>query len=94
MSNVLLSNEEVDRLLLQIPGWEARGVKISRKFKFNNFKEAMAFVNQMATIAEEQNHHPDFLVHYNEVSVTLWTHAASGLTEKDFSLAAKINFLI
>jgi len=86
-----LSDSEIDHLLLQVPGWLGKGMKISRKFVFKNFAQAMVFVNKMADIAEQEGHHPDFLVHYNEVTVTLWTHAVGGLTENDFILAAKIN---
>lgn len=86
-----LSGNEVDVLLNQVPGWEGRGLKISKKFKFTDFKQAMSFVNKIADIAESEGHHPDFLVHYNEVSVTLWTHVVNGLTENDFIVAAKIN---
>ncbi|MOA70730.1 putative pterin-4-alpha-carbinolamine dehydratase [compost metagenome] len=55
--------------------------------------EAMGFLNRMAEVAEAEGHHPDFYVHYNRVDITLWTHAAEGLTENDFILAAKIDAL-
>lgn len=80
---------EIAHNLEQIPGWEARDEKLYRKFKFKNFVEAMKFVNKMAEIAEEEGHHPDFTVHYNQVEVVIWTHAIGGLSENDFILAAK-----
>ncbi|MBS3056259.1 MAG: 4a-hydroxytetrahydrobiopterin dehydratase [Candidatus Aenigmarchaeota archaeon] len=67
-----------------------KGKKIARKFRFNDFKEAVKFVNKVAEIAESENHHPDIFIFYNEVVVELWTHSAKGLTEKDFIVAAKI----
>lgn len=82
---------EVKEYLSQLSGWEDRGDKIFKTFKFKNFIEAMAFVNKMAEIAEGEGHHPDFTVHYNIVEVTIWTHAIGGLSENDFILAAKID---
>ena len=75
--------------------WEvAEGKKIFRRFSFKNFKEAMAFVNKVADIAESEGHHPDIFVSYNKVKITLFTHAIGGLSENDFILAAKIEKLI
>jgi 4a-hydroxytetrahydrobiopterin dehydratase len=69
------------------------GKRMERKFKFKDFVEAMKFVNEIATLAEEEGHHPDFHVHYNEVRIELWTHAVGGLSENDFIVAAKIDQL-
>ncbi len=66
---------------------------IAKSFHFKNFKETMAFVNQVAAIAEEEDHHPDMTVSYADVTVELMTHAISGLSENDFILAAKIDQL-
>lgn len=73
--------------------WFLVGDQIKRDFKFKNFKDAMKFVNNVADIAEEEGHHPDIYIFYNTVSLSLSTHAAKGLTENDFILAAKINSL-
>jgi 4a-hydroxytetrahydrobiopterin dehydratase len=54
----------------------------------------MAFLNRLAPLAEAENHHPDFAVHYNRVQVTLWTHVSGGITENDLILAAKIDQLL
>src|SRR4029453_11942204 len=89
-----LSTEQVQKYLQEISGWEARDEKIHKRFKFKNFVEAMAFLNRMAEIAEGEGHHPDFSVHYNQVDVTIWTHAIGGLSENDFILAAKIDELL
>ena len=75
--------------------WEVlEGKKIRHEFKFANFVQAMAFVNQVAAIAEEENHHPDLHIFYNRVVIELWTHAVGGLSENDFILAAKIEKLL
>ena len=66
---------------------------IERKWKFNDFTESMAFVNKVAELAEHEGHHPDIMVHYNEVALTLWTHFIGGLFENDFIVAARINEL-
>ena len=76
-----------------VPAWSTAGERLRRKFVFRDFVEAMHFVNRMAEVAEREDHHPDFCVHYREVEVTIWTHAAGGLTENDFILAAKIDAL-
>ena len=74
-----------------VPGWENNGKEITRAYKFSDFKEAMLFVNRVAGLAETADHHPDILIRYNKVQLTLSTHSAGGLTEKDFSLARQID---
>src|SRR5262245_52071184 len=82
----------VRALLAELPGWEAidGDGKLHRQFRFADFRGAMGFVMRMALLAEGQDHHPDFSVHYRDVDVTLYTHAVGGLSENDFILAAKI----
>ena len=86
------------KLLGQVSGWaiasEAGQPRIHKRFEFVDFLAAMAFVDKIAAVAEEEAHHPDFCVHYNRVDVTLWTHAVSGLSENDFILAAKIDGIL
>lgn len=67
------------------------GGLLARGFSFPNFKKTMEFVNKVAVIAEEQGHHPDMTVSYDNVGVELMTHAIGGLSENDFILAAKID---
>ena len=67
--------------------------KIRREFKFKDFKQAMAFVNQVAELVEEQGHHPDISIYYSKVVIELWTHKINGLFLNDFILAAKIDQL-
>ncbi len=86
-----LSAEKAGELLGELPpGWRMEGGRLRRTFQFRDFVQAMGFVNRMAEVAEQEGHHPDFTVHYSRVEVELWTHAADGLTENDFILAAKI----
>jgi 4a-hydroxytetrahydrobiopterin dehydratase len=64
---------------------------LAKSFTFKNFKQAIAFINEVARIAEEEGHHPDLTISYNNVGIELWTHAIDGLSENDFILAAKID---
>lgn len=66
---------------------------IKREYDFPDFRSALAFVNQVGELAEEQGHHPDILLRWGKVDITVWTHKVDGLTESDFILAAKIDRL-
>lgn len=81
--------------LTELAGWALShgGARLHRRLRFRDFAEAMRFVNAMAEVAEREGHHPDFLVHWNTVDVTLWTHDAGGLTENDLVLAALVGAL-
>lgn len=68
--------------------------KITRQFKFKDFKSSIAFVNKVAELAESEGHHPDIKIVYNRVQLELFTHAAGGLSENDFIMASKINLLV
>ena len=75
-------------------GWKViDDQKLHKEFKFKNFVETMGFVNQVALIAQAEDHHPDMHVSYSKVVIELWTHAVGGLSENDFILAAKIDML-
>ena len=82
----LLSPEEISRRLPVLAGWQLKGKTIEKKFRFADFRAAMGFVNRVADLAEVENHHPDILIHYREVTLVLWTHAAGGLTGRDFQI--------
>jgi 4a-hydroxytetrahydrobiopterin dehydratase len=72
--------------------WRQEGETLVRDLKFKDFAEAMAYVNRVADLAEEVNHHPDILVHgWNNVRLTLTTHSAGGLTDNDFQMAQRID---
>lgn len=89
-----LKGEELAGLQKQVPEWNVVNEHhIVRACKFPDFKQALAFVNRVGDVAEEQGHHPDILLVWGKVEVTLWTHKVSGLTESDFIMAAKIDQL-
>ena len=70
-----------------VPGWQRNGPVISRRYEFKDFPAAMKFVNAVAELAEQTQHHPDVDIRWNKVTLALTTHDAGGLTEKDFALA-------
>jgi 4a-hydroxytetrahydrobiopterin dehydratase len=86
-----LGEAEVQAELARTPGWAARGAAIERTWRFADFKAAMFFVNGVAALAERAGHHPDIAVHWNVVTLSLWTHSAGGLTARDFALAREID---
>ncbi len=89
-----LSGEKVAEYLPKVESWMLKETTIEKTFKFKDFKEALEFVNKVAKVAEEEGHHPDINLHnYKLVTLTLTTHAAKGLTDNDFIMAAKINEL-
>jgi 4a-hydroxytetrahydrobiopterin dehydratase len=92
-----LTRAEIEPLLGQVQGWtveEADGhVRLSKVFKLKGFMPGVELVNRIVPIAEAEKHHPDLLVTWGSVTVWLWTHAAGGLTENDFILAAKLDRL-
>jgi 4a-hydroxytetrahydrobiopterin dehydratase len=85
-----LDDATIASLLQEIPGWERQGDALVRTYVFKNFREAMAFVNRVAELAEEARHHPDITIRYNRVQLLLTTHEAGGITERDIALAHKL----
>lgn len=77
--------------LARVPGWARAGRAIARTYRFEDFRGALAFVNRVGELAERQQHHPDIDIRYNQVTLSIWTHDAGGLTERDFRLAAAID---
>ena len=90
-----LTPEEAREFIGGAPGWALSddSSRISRRFEFDDFRQAMAFVNRVADLAEGEGHHPDFEIHWNKVDLVLYTHKIRGLHENDFIMAAKINRL-
>ena len=87
-----LKGEELEKLKEQVEGWDVVEVHdITKMFKFSNFVKALAFVNKVGDIAEDQGHHPDIFLAWGKVGITICTHKINGLTESDFILAAKID---
>jgi 4a-hydroxytetrahydrobiopterin dehydratase len=88
---IRLDDAGVEQALRQRPGWERAGGTIRRTYRFNDFREALAFVNRVGYLAERAGHHPDIDIRYNTVTLTLTTHDAGGLSAKDFDLASAID---
>ena len=87
-----LKGAELENLRRQVTGWEVvEGHHLRREFRFENFREALKFVNQVAEIAEDQGHHPNVSFTWGWVELEIFTHAVDGLTENDFVLAAKVD---
>ncbi len=86
----LLEDAEINKKLAELKGWEKAGNEITRSYKLANFIASIGFVNKIAILAEKADHHPDILIQYSTVKITLSTHSEGGLTEKDFNLAAEI----
>jgi len=82
-----LSAARIKTALASVPDWKKRGATIKRTFQFKDFPAAIKFVNRIARTAEKAWHHPDIDIRWNKVTLTLTTHDAGGLTEKDFALA-------
>jgi 4a-hydroxytetrahydrobiopterin dehydratase len=89
-----LNGKELAALHKSVPQWNVVSEHhLKREFKFSDFKQALAFVNRVGELAEEQGHHPDILLAWGKAEITLWTHKIDGLTESDFIMAAKIDRL-
>ena len=86
-----LDAAEIRTALTAVPEWRQSGAAITRTYQFKDFPEAMKFVNTVAELAEQAGHHPDIDIRWNRVTLTLTTHDAGGLTEKDFALAGKFD---
>jgi len=88
-----LSEIEINERLLELDGWTHEEDAIKREWIFKDYSEAMDFINMVAVIAENQNHHPQLFNVYNRVSLRFNTHDAKGITEKDFDIAKAIDKL-
>jgi 4a-hydroxytetrahydrobiopterin dehydratase len=86
-----IPESEVGQWMERVPDWQRVGNEIERTFRFRDFREAIAFVVQVALLAERMDHHPDIEIRYRQVTLRLSTHSAGGLTEKDFHLAQQID---
>ncbi len=90
----VIKGEALEHLQQQVALWRVVNEHhLSRQFRFPDFKQALAFVNRVGEVAETEGHHPDILLAWGKVEITLWTHAVNGLTKNDFILAAKIDRL-
>lgn len=91
MSEEVLSLSEIERELKRCPEWEIQGKKIIREWEFEDFMEAMDFVNRVADVAEAAAHHPDIDIRYNKVRLGLTTHEMDGVTDADIEVAHRID---
>jgi len=91
--STVLSAAEIQQALQQLPGWKQNGNVIERHFRFDSFVQAMEFVNHIAEAAEAVNHHPDILISYNQVTLSLVSHDSGGVTQRDIKMAGRINDL-
>jgi len=89
-----IPTEELPRRLKKIPEWEISKDRLVRTFEFDEFMEGIDFINGVAEIAESANHHPDIIVRYNLVKLSLTSHDSGGITNRDFELAARVDTLI
>jgi 4a-hydroxytetrahydrobiopterin dehydratase len=87
----VLNEDEIGARLRRLP-WELEGDEIVREWRFEDFMEAIQFVNRVAEVAEDANHHPDILIHgWNKVKLSLINRSSGGLTEVDFAMAARFD---
>ncbi|WP_263360044.1 4a-hydroxytetrahydrobiopterin dehydratase [Acidicapsa ligni] len=90
----VLTPAEITQSLKAVPDWHIENGELRRGFSFLDFREAMSFVNSVAAVAEQAGHHPYIDIRYNKVRLTLVSHDAGGITEKDFSLANRIGIIL
>ena len=88
------SPAQVEQMMREVRNWSLEDTMIKREFRFKDFREAMVFVNKVAEVAQGQGHHPDILITYKTVKLTLTTHKIGGLSKNDFIMAAKIDQLL
>ena len=86
-----LADDEISARLNALEGWEREGNWIRREYRFADFAGAISFVNHVARIAEEIDHHPDVDIRYDRVRLLTSTHSSGGLTEMDFDLARRVD---
>jgi 4a-hydroxytetrahydrobiopterin dehydratase len=89
-----MSEQEARARLAEVPGWDVVETALVRKLALRSFPDAVSTVVKLAFVAEAADHHPDILINYRRVTLTLWTHTEGGITEKDFALAKDINKLL
>jgi len=93
MERRLLSENEISERLGELNGWTVEDKRLTRKYKFANFAESLAFVNKVGQIAEAADHHPDITFGWGYAEIATTTHDRGGITDVDFNLAGRINGL-
>ena len=94
MAIAKLSDSEIEARLGKVEGWSIENGKLNRTFRFADFVDAFGFMTQVALIAERINHHPEWSNVYSTVTIDLVTHECSGLSQRDFDFAEKVNELL
>ncbi len=90
---VPMTDEEVESMLTNVPGWKHEDKEIVATFSFKNYYQTVSFINAVAWIANREDHHPDISFGYKSCTIRYSTHSIGGLSENDFICAAKINAL-
>jgi 4a-hydroxytetrahydrobiopterin dehydratase len=89
-----LKGQRLEELYRQLSGWKLiADHHLEKEYRFRDFKEALAFTNQVGELAEREGHHPDIQLSWGRVVIQLWTHKIQGLSENDFVMAAKCDAL-
>ncbi len=91
---MIIAGSTVRERVAKMPGWDMEKGNLKKIYQFKSFKQSIHFVNQVAYVAEKVNHHPDILVRYDAVVISVMTHDENGITEKDFRLAGEIDKII
>jgi 4a-hydroxytetrahydrobiopterin dehydratase len=87
-----LNRESIQGWMKSRAGWKRKGNALVKEYTFPSFRDAIVFVNRVATVADDLHHHPDIEVHYDRVLLTLSTHSARGITDLDLALAEQVDF--
>ncbi len=90
----VLDHDDIRTALIDLDGWELEGDAIRRELRFDGFREAIAFINRVADLADAANHHPELTNVYSSVTVVLTTHDEGGVTGKDVELASAIDGVV
>lgn len=85
-----LTDKQINEEIKKLEGWNYDGEKIRKKYNFEEYIKGIDFVNEIAKLAEEENHHPDILIGFREVEITLKSHDVDTITDRDINLASKI----
>lgn len=88
-----LSDEEISEALATLPGWDYDGEALVSSYRWSSFRQAIDFVNDVADLAEERNHHPNLVIKFDEVVVSFKTHVADAVTDRDAQLAGEVSQL-
>lgn len=91
MARIKLTEEEIEKSLADLNGWKVVGVKLNKRFEFENFAQALDFVNRAGEFAEKRDHHPDIKLGWGYAEFDITTHDTGGLTHNDFDLALEID---